>query len=504
MGHRCDTWMRWLLLGFACSLSVACPPNETAESESTGELPVDSDSVDSEPTGDSTPPVKIHTGDTAVELPVVLEYGTVSYTEDSSNFASPERGFYHYSLVDVDDYASGALQESTLVSYRQNEAITLIFRYFGLGAYLDAPLPDDVLLEMDADFATLRAAGLKVVVRFRYTDDATSPYGDATPDRTFEHLEQVGPVLQANADVILTVQAGFIGAWGEWYYSDHWGDLGVWDAEDHENRAALVAALLEAVPEERTVQLRTPAYRTTFYGDDHACFDGSDLSRIGHHNDCFLASETDWGTYSDAKTQYPWLSEDTQCTPMGGETCHDSGERAECESALEELAMFHWTYLNIDYHPDVLSGWEAGGCLDTVRQRLGYRLVLEATTLPSRAEPGATGTVTVQIRNDGFAAPINPRNAELVLLAPDGGEAWRQVLDVDPRRWLPEHGTITFSEDIELPEALAEGEYTWALHLADPTDSLHDFAVFAIRLANDEIWDPDTGLNALGLSLTVE
>lgn len=35
------------------------------------------------------------------------------------------------------------------------------------------------------------------------------------------HIAQLAPVLKKNADVIATVQEGFIGLWGEGYYSDY-------------------------------------------------------------------------------------------------------------------------------------------------------------------------------------------------------------------------------------------------------------------------------------------
>ena len=42
---------------------------------------------------------------------------------------------------------------------------------------------------------------------------------------SFDHVsfDQLAPILQSNSDVILTVQAGFIGLWGEWYYTTHYG-----------------------------------------------------------------------------------------------------------------------------------------------------------------------------------------------------------------------------------------------------------------------------------------
>ena len=46
---------------------------------------------------------------------------------------------------------------------------------------------------------------------------------------------------------------------------------------------------------------------------------------------------------------------------MGGETCALS-ERAHCEVALDELSRFHWTFLNGDYHPDVIGRFQSEGC----------------------------------------------------------------------------------------------------------------------------------------------
>ena len=42
---------------------------------------------------------------------------------------------------------------------------------------------------------------------------------------------------------------------------------------------------------------------------------------IGHHNDCFLASSLDRGTYVDRAVEYPYLEADSKYTVVGGETC---------------------------------------------------------------------------------------------------------------------------------------------------------------------------------------
>ncbi len=48
--------------------------------------------------------------------------------------------------------------------------------------------------------------------------------GDAPKDIVFGHIAQLGPILTKNADVINCIQMGFIGTWGENYYTDFFGD----------------------------------------------------------------------------------------------------------------------------------------------------------------------------------------------------------------------------------------------------------------------------------------
>lgn len=54
--------------------------------------------------------------------------------------------------------------------------------------------------------------------------------------------------------------------------------------------------------------------------DGSAAHDGSHIARTGHHNDCFLASDTDYGTYtapfSPSHTEeYDYLSQETKVSP---------------------------------------------------------------------------------------------------------------------------------------------------------------------------------------------
>jgi hypothetical protein len=100
-------------------------------------------------------------------------------------------------------------------------------------------------------------------------------------------------VLAANADVIAVLQAGLIGAWGEWHTSTNGLDT-------PENKQTILLALLDALPASRMTQIRTPNAKGDIFGasalGDAEGFDGSNKARTGHHNDCFLArpGRTTW------------------------------------------------------------------------------------------------------------------------------------------------------------------------------------------------------------------
>jgi hypothetical protein len=425
---------------------------------------------------------------------------TVTYADTAADFANPERGLYHFTGQCDQD----AFSVKTLRQYRTAQAISLVMCVFYLEDFRASPISASALAFFQQQMNTVRAAGLKTVLRFAYTQSTSG--NDAPRDRVLAHLDQLAPYLQANQDVIAVVQAGFIGTWGEWYYTQNFGNEGDVSPTDWANRRAVVDKLLAVLPAARMAQLRTPAFKRTFYGKaplpDGRAYDGSAPARVGHHNDCFLASATDFGTYVDPVVEYPYLAAETRYLAMGGETCAVNPPRSQCATALDELGRFHWSYLNVDYHTSVIAGWQSEGCLPAVRRQLGYRLVLGSGTYPQAATPGGPLTVNLTLRNEGWAAPYNPRKLELVLRRHSGSPTYRFPMADDPRFFLP-GPPFTIWHTVLLPRDMPPGDYDLSLSLADPAPMLTARPEYAIRLANSGVWDPATGLNALLHTVTV-
>ena len=184
------------------------------------------------------------------------------YTVSSDDFANPERGFY----IQADSYASAPSSvPSNLATYRINgknspgntftAKISLLLRVFYLDIFTNAPISSNFLNSIQTDFDSIRAQGDKAVVRFAYNQTTTRPFGEPTKARILAHIEQLKPLLKKNSDVIAVVQQGFIGAWGEGYYTDIFYTSGQATAQNWIDRADVLNALLAALPPERMIQI---------------------------------------------------------------------------------------------------------------------------------------------------------------------------------------------------------------------------------------------------------
>ncbi len=483
-----------------------------------------------------------------LQLALAAQTTTVTYQESVVDFPNPERGFYRYSSTYPEPYQF--LDAGQLAAYRQSHRpssaqyhifSTLVFRYFFLDDFVGSPLSAQFLQNVQQDFDAVREAGVKLIVRFAYTETVNDegcpswicpPYGDAPKERVLEHIQQLKPLLQANKDVIAVVQLGFIGVWGEGYYTDYFGDASqapnILTNENWQDRNEVLAALLDALPPERMVQVRYPQIKQRLvYGLGSPtssppltlaeAYNYSNKARIGHHNDCFLASSTDFGTYnnygpptanSDTANLKPYLAEDSRFVAIGGETCNGYNPHDNCSSAggkaEAEMERFHYSYLNSQYNNfEVNNDWVSQGCIENIKKRLGYRLVLQEGSYSTAARPGSAMQVDIQLKNVGYAAPFNPRDVELILSDNSQAIAFRARLEeVDPRFWEP--GPVhRIQTNVCLPADMPPGNYELFLFLPDPEPGIRHRPEYAIHLANFEAWVPTLGFNRLNHALSV-
>lgn len=442
--------------------------------------------------------------------PVSPALVSVTFTPTDAEFANPERGFYQ-ATSNLDALTAANVSDAYADGYR------LLYSRIDLEAYRDTDIPASYLTKLETAFDRARQGGVKLIIRATYNyprgETEYRDAQDASLSRVLSHLNQLKPLLRDNADVIAFVQAGFIGAWGEWHTSSN-------GLTSQANRTQIKDALLDAVPPTRFIQFRYPPYIQDWTPTLPSMTSAvSSPFRVGFHNDCFLASKTDVGTYDDdpvvRANQQRYLDALGDLAPFGGETCNPADDpgatpRTACADILGEGARYNLTYLNDGYYrPLFHNNWTSGGCMAEVRRSMGYRFALVSASHVQSATRGGAFAVSTVVRNTGWARLYNPRPVEVVLRNASTGALRRiEAANADPRRWLP--GTdVTETLNATVPADMPVGVYEVWLALPDAGSRIRPDARYAVRLANkDDMakaqkWDAASGAFALGTLVEV-
>ena len=166
------------------------------------------------------------------------------------------------------------------------------------------------------------------------------------------------------------------------------------------------------------------------------------------------------------------------------------------------MAEYHWSFCGTSYATQVTSRWRSSGIYDTLNVHMGYRYNLLDAQFSDQAAPGGKANITIRVRNDGYAPIYNKRTAYVVLK--NGNKTYPIALKADPRRWLPNGYVSWINEQIDLPSDMAEGTYQLYLWLPDQYESIKNDARFAVRFANTNVWDANTGYNNLNASIVID
>ncbi|MBR1807863.1 MAG: DUF4832 domain-containing protein [Paludibacteraceae bacterium] len=418
-----------------------------------------------------------------------------SLTEIYDLFCNPERGFHvfkEFHSPNPEQLTAGGIKTIYDMGY------SLVLNNYYLKDYRNCAIPDSYLEVVRNNMQALRDGGCKCILRFAYTDNESQTPREAPVDTVLKHISQIKPILQEYADVIFAMEAGFVGTWGEWYYTTYFKHQPS-AREDFVDRRRVLDALLDALPKERMICVRTPDFKRSCFGYGlkdtitlAEAFNGSDKSRIACHDDAFMADETDMGTFTVSADRAYWEAE-TKYTIYGGESCR-TGKYASCDNSLAQMQAMHISYLNISYHKGVISGWQNQGCLEDMRRLIGYRLVCTDVATTKEPKAGEDLKVKLTIINEGFSSPKNPRDIAVMLVnADDPDDVASFTPDCDPRFWFPEGEH--YVEARFKPEK--SGNYKIYLNLPDPKPTLAGNPKFSIRLANKDCWESATGYNYL-------
>ncbi|MGN6527584.1 MAG: DUF4832 domain-containing protein [Burkholderiaceae bacterium] len=428
---------------------------------------------------------------------------TATFVASSADYPNPDRGFYGSA---GDDFVAGFDPASVQSVYASGRR--LLIASVSLAAFRTGDLSAAFLSALGDRFAAVRSAGMKTTLLFAY--DFSGSGVDASATRIARHLEQLQPVLAANADVIPYMRAGFIGAWGEWHSSQSGnscdeGSAPTSCAAAAANRAIVRDALLRNVPPTTQIDFRYPADLQAWYPD------GDAPAQVGMDDDCFLAGPSDTGTYTQpGQRAYAQLL--TRQGSFGGETCENAETpiRGTCADILSEGALYHLAWLNGDYAPSVVDGWKNAGCYDQVSASMGYRIQLDRVSNAPTVARGGTLAVHVDLRNVGWARMFVARALVVTIRRRDTGETL--AAGAGNLATLAPQATASTRIVVQLPipAGAATGLYDVFASAPDAFAATQDDVRFSVRFANadqpaaGQSWDASTARLSTGTTVTVQ
>ncbi len=424
----------------------------------------------------------------------------INYNETLETFSNPERGFYEPLGLHLKPTDNKALNySSNLVHLRVN-----------LGAFskanngvADLELTDEALDALSKTLQNVKAKGGSVIIRFAYDSFDGKANVEPSLEMILRHIEQLKTVFYENRDIITYVELGFFGPWGEMHTSK---------VSTTANVSLAIDKMLDAVPEDISIGVRTPNYFVAWAGIERSNIDtfksikGTKYYRVGLYNDGYLGSESDLGTFLNREKEVKWLSEQAKHTLYGGEVVGNFGKVPlnTVEYMSKEAFLTHTTYLNLRWNYQTIDNWkkEIYNGEDTlyvgqtgfkyIDNHLGYRFVLRSSSV--KANNGKLD-VNFDIENVGFANLINKKRVTVVLENEENTYEIRT--DIDPTTW-DSKSTVNINKEIKLPEDIPLGNYRVYLRIAYYGDLKNDNNYKAIRLANDEIWNSEIGANYIG------
>ncbi len=397
------------------------------------------------------------------------------------------------------------------------------------------PLTQDMLDSFEAMLDGVRKRGKSAIVRFAY-DPWYDGAKNCDPDQSLilTHLRQLAEVYSRNTDVIVFVELGMYGSWGEMHSSKNGTNA---------NIAEALQTLLSSTPSEIKVGVRRPDIVAEWLkvndGNDYSGFDidsekfqkalaekGDTIYRVGMYNDGYLGSSSDLGTVGMGASGHQmtremmvkWLEKYSQNTPYGGElVANYNGDNPinTPEYLSKEAFRTHTSYLNYEWHQPTILGWkemvfknvdvndnvdEYNGCdgYTYVANHLGYRFVLRNSTLPDSVAPNKDIPINLTIENVGFGNLTKAKKVSFVLVGENEIYEIEPNNGINPRDW--ESGkSVNLQTSITLPNGVGMGNYQLYLRISEHGNLTTDNNLYCIQFGNPSSqYDSKLGANLIG------
>ena len=329
----------------------------------------------------------------------------------------------------------------------------------------DIPISEAMKADARRFLGETREKGGALIVRLGYTWSDQAGCEPSDFEILLGHVRDLSRILAPYDDVVVAVEAGAAGPWGEMHTSDYC-------KPEYMNR--ILRTYLDNLGPRIPVLVRAPGYFCKFAGTDTAGllaqlpFKDKYLKRLGMYNDGYLGTWWDYGTWAGDFTRERGCQLLKSCDriPYGGEMAYvDKDWIAENRERCRDLfdpekwnIVRDWYDTQLTYLRNISEGghtlaeflknelvfdskkWAYKGMPDLheydgqnmnrfVADHMGYRFVVRDARLPETVKAGGKVLIALDLENTGFGRMLLPVKSAVVLA--QGGKVRTVPADFD-------------------------------------------------------------------------
>ena len=277
----------------------------------------------------------------------------------------------------------------------------------------DYDISTEALELLEYYFMQAKANQCSLVIRFAYDKFEGKANKEAQLDMIKNHIKSLAKVINKYKDLIIAVECGLIGPWGEMHTS-------LLDKQEVYNE--LLNTWLNEV-EKLPILARKPVfiYKYLGYSLDNLEEYKNDNNRLGVYNDGYYGTNLDTGTYESKEAREKETKFINKLnTVFGGECIGEPTDYFSYEEIIKEMNLINLTYLNYEWNDSIISSWRSKtynnqSFFTYMVNHMGFKLYVDSFNYSVNND---RLFVDINIANMGFS-PIT-RNLKVQLYFDDG------------------------------------------------------------------------------------
>jgi len=371
------------------------------------------------------------------------------------------------------------------------------------------PLSATMLHDINTRLAAFAGSGMRLMIRFTYN---FGPIGhgamDAPIDLISKHIDQLAPILLHHKDLIFSLEAGFIGTWGEWHDSTNGNDTAAAHKIVLDKERSYFAAHFP-------ILVRYPGDLIQYTGTLTPQPD------LGIHDDYYASDSDDGATWNTCdpgagyclsgytSTQFQTYAAAVSTTTIfAGEFGALYPVLQTCAALSDYSFTYHPQSISLfPYPPTIATELQDEGCALSFYNMVGTRIELQKATIRGNPVPNGLLNVDLTLVNTGYGRVIRRRPASLIFVANAKVVATIPIplVAMNLKRLASSATPVphTFKIKVTLPPTFpTSGLVSVALLIPDPAPSLTTQPAYALPLNsldkdNNPVFDPTTGYNTV-------